>query len=89
MMLRLVAGSTDPHLAEAARGYWTSLLGHTGQVIQRAQQRGEAAADIDPVTATESLLAPIHFRLLLTRQPITDEFLAGLVNLTIRLLRRP
>jgi hypothetical protein len=84
-MQRLVAGSTDPDVVEAARGYWASLLEHTAQVIRRAQERGEAAADVDPVAATESLLAPIHFRLLLTRQPVTDEFLAGLVDHTVRL----
>jgi AcrR family transcriptional regulator len=84
---RLVAGSTDPHLTKAARDYWASLLEHTAQVIRHAQQRGEATADIDPVAATESLLAPIHFRLLLTQQPVTDDFLASLVDQTIRLLR--
>jgi AcrR family transcriptional regulator len=89
MMLRLVAGSTDPHLIEAARAYWSSLLDHTAQVIRRAQRRGAAAADVDAVAATESLLAPIHFRLLITQQPITDDFLTAQVDHTIRLLSGP
>ena len=88
-MQRLVAGTTDQYLVEAARGYWSSLLDHTAQVIRRAQRRGEAAADVDPVVATESLLAPIHFRLLVTQQPITDEFLTERVDHTIRLLTGP
>ncbi len=89
LMLRLVAGSTDPHLVEAARAYWSSLLDHTAQVIRRAQRGGAATADVDPVAATESLLAPIHFRLLVTRQAITDEFLTAQVDHTIRLLSGP
>jgi AcrR family transcriptional regulator len=89
MMQRLVAGTTDQYLVEAARGYWSSLLDHTAQVIRRAQRRGAAAADVDPVVATESLLAPIHFRLLVTQQPITDEFLTERVDHTIRLLTGP
>jgi AcrR family transcriptional regulator len=87
MMQRLVAGTTDPHLAAAARAYWSSLLDHTAEIIRRAQRRGEAAADIDPVAATESLLAPIHFRLLITQQPMTDDFLTAHVDHVVRLLR--
>ncbi len=84
---RLVAGSADPQLAEAARGYWASVLDRTAEIIRRAQRRGEATADIDAVAATESLLAPIHLRLLVTHQPVTDEFRTRLVDHTIRLLR--
>jgi hypothetical protein len=81
MMLRIVAGTTDPHLVEAARAYWSSLLEHTARVIQR-----DVAAGLDPIAAIELMLAPIHFRLLITQQPVTDEFLAAQVDRTIRLL---
>jgi AcrR family transcriptional regulator len=87
MMQRLVAGTTDPHLAAAARAYWSSLLDHTAEIIRRAQRRDTATTEVDPVAATESLLAPIHFRLLITQQPTTAEFLTEHVDHMIRLLR--
>ncbi|HEV2779175.1 MAG TPA: TetR/AcrR family transcriptional regulator C-terminal ligand-binding domain-containing protein [Actinophytocola sp.] len=84
---RLVAGSADPHVAEAARGYWAGVVGRAAEVVRRAQRRGEAAADIDAAQAIETLLAPIHLRLLLTHQPVTEEFRAGLVDRAVRMLR--
>jgi hypothetical protein len=69
--LHLSAGSTDARIADAARDYWQSLLDHTAEVVRRAQRRGEATWDIDPVAAVESLLAPIYLRVLVSRQPVT------------------
>jgi hypothetical protein len=63
------------------------VLDHTAEVIRRAQQRGQATTDVDAVAAIESLLAPIHFRLLVMHQPITDEFCTGLVDRTIHMIR--
>jgi AcrR family transcriptional regulator len=87
VLSRIVAGSADTHLGAAARGYWASVLDHTAEVIRRAQQRGQATTDVDAVAAIESLLAPIHFRLLVMHQPITDEFCTGLVDRTIHMIR--
>ncbi|HEV8558597.1 MAG TPA: TetR-like C-terminal domain-containing protein [Actinophytocola sp.] len=86
VMLRLVAGSADGDLAEAARGYWAGILDRTAEIIRRAQRRGDATPDVDAVAATESLLGPVYFRLLVSHEPITDEFRAGLVDRTLRLL---
>jgi AcrR family transcriptional regulator len=87
-MLRLVAATTDDQLAEAASRYWMSLIDHTADVIRLAQQRGEATTAVDAVAATESLLAPLYLRLLVTHHPITDAFLANVVDRTVRLLQR-
>jgi AcrR family transcriptional regulator len=86
-MLRLSAGSTDPVLIEAARGYWSSLLQYTAAVIRRAQGRGEATSEIDATDATESALGPLYLRLLVTRQPIDEHFLSTVTARAVRLVR--
>jgi AcrR family transcriptional regulator len=81
-----IAGSSDPGLARAARAYWGSLFDYTAEVVRRAQRRGEASGDVDPVAAIESLLAPLYLRLLVTRQPLDQELIRGLVARTAKLL---
>jgi AcrR family transcriptional regulator len=85
-MLPLLAASTEPQVIEAAAAYWSSVFAHTAEVVRRAQARGEAAPDVDPVAAIESLLAPIYLRTLVTRQPITADYLDGLVDRTVRIV---
>jgi hypothetical protein len=81
-----IAGSTDPDLARAANAYWGSLFDHTAQVVRRAQRRGEASADVDPVAAIETLLAPLYLRLLVTRLPLDRQLIDDLVARTGKLL---
>lgn len=85
--LQLAAASDDPELTTAASDYWSKLLDHTAKIIRRAQQRGDAATDIDPVAAIESLLGPIHMRTLVTRQPLTRTDIEHLAHRTARMLR--
>jgi AcrR family transcriptional regulator len=81
-----IAGSTDPDLARAASAYWGSLFDHAAHVVRRAQRRGEASADVDPVAAIENLLAPLYLRLLITRQPLDRQLIDDLVARTGKLL---
>jgi hypothetical protein len=61
---------------------------HTARsIVRRAQHRGDAAVDVDPINAIESLLAPIYLRTLVTHQPATSELLDRLVDRTVRMLR--
>lgn len=57
-IVRRVAASTNPELAQAAQEYWSRMLYSTAAIVRRAQERGQAAPDIDPVSAIETLLAP-------------------------------
>jgi AcrR family transcriptional regulator len=86
-MLPLIAASSGDRLAQAAAGYWAGLFEHSATVIRRAQDRGHAAADIDPVHAIEALLAPIYLRALVTHQPVDATVIARTVDLTARILR--
>ncbi|MEQ7124473.1 TetR/AcrR family transcriptional regulator C-terminal ligand-binding domain-containing protein [Actinopolymorpha sp. B11F2] len=85
-MLPLIAGTTDPRLAEAAAGYWSSLFAHTAEIVRRAQERGLATREVRPIDAVESLLAPIYLRVLVTRQPTSRAFIDNLVTRSARML---
>jgi AcrR family transcriptional regulator len=85
-MLPLITAGADERLNAAAANYWSSLFDHTATVIHRAQQRGQAAADVDPVHAIELLLAPIYLRSLVTHQLVDTAVIERAVDLTVRTL---
>jgi hypothetical protein len=72
--------------AQWTADYWGSLFDHTATVIRRAQQRGQATTDIDPIHAIESLLAPIYLRTLTTHQPVDATLVAATAAATARML---
>ncbi len=57
-------------------------------MITRAIERGELTRDTDPQLALEALVAPIHFRALLTRQPTDEQFATRLVDMLLEGLGR-
>jgi AcrR family transcriptional regulator len=50
----------------------------------RAVDRDEVSADTDPELALELLVAPLHFRRLLTRETVDDDFVERLVDALMR-----
>lgn len=83
----MAAGTNDERLQQAAAHYWSSLLLHTATVVRRAQERGQATAEIDALAAIESLLGPIHFRASIAHQPYDEAELRSLAARTARMLR--
>ena len=74
-----VAGDDDT-LAAGRAQFWRSRLDLASAMIARAKDRGEVPTDLDTATALELLIAPLHFRVLLTRQPIDEHDIAQLVD---------
>jgi AcrR family transcriptional regulator len=74
----------DPRLAEASRRFWAERLTIDGAIVERAIERGELPADTDPRLVIESVLGPIHLRLLLTGKPVDDAFLEHIVAVVVR-----
>jgi AcrR family transcriptional regulator len=74
-----VAGDDDA-LAAGRAQFWKSRLDLASAMIARAKERGEVPTDLDAATALELLIAPLHFRALLTRQPIDEHDIAQLVD---------
>jgi AcrR family transcriptional regulator len=77
------AGASEPSasaIAAAARSFWEVRFRLLAQMVERATARGEVPADTDPKPTVEGLLAGIYLRLLVTREPLDDEFLTGLAE---------
>jgi AcrR family transcriptional regulator len=74
-----VAGDDDTVAAGRAQ-FWKSRLDLASPMIARAKDRGEVPTDLDAATALELVIAPLHFRALLTRQPIDAHDIAQLVD---------
>jgi AcrR family transcriptional regulator len=81
-MARAVAAESpyDPRLAAASRRFWAERLALDAAIIERAIERGEIESGTDPVRVVESVLGPIHLRLLLTGEVVDRRFLEGIVD---------
>jgi AcrR family transcriptional regulator len=83
-VIRAVASQPrDSALLEASRQFWVERFALDGQVVARAIQRGDAAAETDPKTLIEAILGPIYFRVLLTGERPDDDFVVQIVDLAV------
>ena len=80
----MAATDDDPTLAASRARFWQSRYDTARVIIDRAVDRAEVAADTDPELALELLVAPLHFRKLLTRQTVDDDFVDHLVDALMR-----
>jgi hypothetical protein len=90
-MARAVVGESprDGRLAAANRRFWAERLALDGVIVERAIERGEVAAGIEPRRVIEAVIGPIHLRLL-TGEPVDDSFLEGVVDVVVNgVARRP
>jgi AcrR family transcriptional regulator len=90
-MARAVAAESpyDSRLAAANRRFWAERLALDGAIIERAIERGEIESGTDPVRVIESVLGPIHLRLLLTGEVVDRRFLDGIVDTVINGIAPP
>ena len=80
----MAATEDDPTLAANRAEFWQARYDTAGVIVDRAIDRQEVAAGTDPELAMELLVAPLHFRKLLTGQPIDDSFVEHMVDTLIR-----
>jgi AcrR family transcriptional regulator len=76
----MVATDDDPELAAGRARFWLSRYEIARVMVDRAIGRGELAAGTDPALTLELLIAPVHFRKLLSRQTVDDGFVVQLVD---------
>ncbi len=81
----LAAAGDDPETQQTRDRYWAYRSERSQQMITRAVDRGELPQTVPARLVLEMLVSPVHFRALLTRQPINpglpellvDTLLAG------------
>ncbi|WP_434587342.1 TetR/AcrR family transcriptional regulator [Streptomyces sp. A5-4] len=61
-----------PEIAEARRAIFANRIRRAEPVVSRAIERGELPEATDPAELFKLLAAPIHFRLLVTGEPVDD-----------------
>ena len=71
----------DPELAARLRAeHLTHQRARDRRPLERAVARGELPPDTDLEAAVDRLVGPIYYRILVTGQPVTPEFVATLVR---------
>jgi AcrR family transcriptional regulator len=63
---------------------WHHRAATVGDVFARAVARNEMRAGLDPRTVLQMLMAPINMRVLLTHEPVDEEYRRTLVELVCR-----
>ncbi|MFD8086395.1 TetR/AcrR family transcriptional regulator [Kitasatospora sp. NPDC059722] len=82
------AAQTDPDLAAAFREHYSGPRRRLAvDVLRRAQRRGQLRADVDPRIVVDQLWGACYHRLLIPDEPVTEEFVTGLVSNLMRGLR--
>jgi AcrR family transcriptional regulator len=83
----LATPTGDPAIAEASARYFQTRFEIASTIVDRAIARGEIADGADGALAIEMLIAPLHFRTLVSHQPLDDGLPARLADLVISGLR--
>ncbi|MEU5811123.1 TetR-like C-terminal domain-containing protein [Streptomyces sp. NPDC047718] len=61
-----------PQLAQAEKALFEDRFRRAEPVVTRAVERGELPAGTDPAELLKALAAPVHFRLVLTEEPVDE-----------------
>jgi AcrR family transcriptional regulator len=83
----LASTSTDKAIDATRQRFWEARYALASQMITRAIERGEVPATTDPRLVLEALIAPLHFRALLTAEAIDKQLATRLVDLLLHGLR--
>ena len=80
----MAVAEDDPDMADGRLQFWRARYDIARVMISRAIERRELDDGTDSQLALELLIAPLHFRALLTRQPIDDTMIEQVVDTLLR-----
>ena len=69
---------------DARQAFWAGRLDALRPVVERGIVRGELRPDIDAELLLETLIAPLHGRLLLTGEPVDERLGERIVDLVLQ-----
>jgi AcrR family transcriptional regulator len=75
LMRTLAANNDDSDTAQIRNQFWAARYGECRTLVERATARGELPASVNSRALLEMFIAPIHFRLLMTREAVDSDFL--------------
>jgi AcrR family transcriptional regulator len=84
----MAAAGGDDTLAAGRAQFWKSRVDLAGAMIERAKDRGEVPTDFDAAAALELVVAPLHFRALLTHQAIDKRAIGDIIDALLAGLAR-
>jgi AcrR family transcriptional regulator len=82
-LVRIALRHDLPEYEQARELFWTARLALGSTVLERAEARGELRGGVDHTITLETLIGPLYLRLLLTREPVDDDFLQEVVDLLL------
>lgn len=77
----VAAAATSDDLAETLHRFMDNRMARSEPIVERAVDRGELPAGIDPRAVIEPVVGALWFRLLLTGEPIDDGFVRAMASL--------
>ncbi|MGW4398218.1 TetR-like C-terminal domain-containing protein [Amycolatopsis nivea] len=80
----LASAGDDPITQQLRDQYWDARYAQSGQIAARAIERGELPESTNPRFVLEMLVAPLHFRIVLTREPLEPDLPARIVDALLR-----
>lgn len=84
-LIRTMASCTDDDdTARVRRQFWNARFDECRALVERAKNRGELPASADNRLLLEVFISPVHFRLLLSREPVDTAFLETLADVTVQ-----
>jgi AcrR family transcriptional regulator len=83
------AGDRDPELRQLVHDFLLARMEHGRVALRAAIARGELRDDLDVDVAIGLLVGPIFYRRLVSREPLTDEVVAEVVDQFLRGASQP
>ncbi|MCP2281106.1 transcriptional regulator, TetR family [Nocardia amikacinitolerans] len=84
----IVAAGDDDTLAHQREQFWKSRSDLASVMIERAKRRGELPTELDATRALELVVAPLHFRAMLTHRPNDEQAISDIVDALLAGLAR-
>ena len=87
-LVRATVGAASPAAGNPRAAYWPVRLEQIGVMVERAVARGDLppASLAEATLAAEMLLAPLYFRLLVSRGPLDRELARRVADFVCRTL---
>jgi AcrR family transcriptional regulator len=89
LLLDLAVRQGSPEYGEAREKFRTERFRAGMAVLARAEERGELRPGVDHRLALETLIGPLHVRLLLTHEAIDSAFVESVVDLVLAGIQAP